>query len=152
MTSFVPQQFEQGFGQGQGMAQGQGIGQGQGGQGQGVPQHLQQQLHQLGQQQPFQSLLQQFGQQPGTQPQAQPQAQYFVAYATAVQAPIAPFPGIEASMTLVVNGRQVRLPHPSQFVIERVLSAFRHGQFVRVAYDDRMMVKGIEIEASRPMQ
>ncbi|MEU1073270.1 MULTISPECIES: hypothetical protein [unclassified Streptomyces] len=75
-----------------------------------------------------------------------------MAYATAVQAPIAAFPGIEAAMTLMVNGREVRLPHPSQFVIERVLSAFRDGQFVRVAYDDRMMVKGIEVEASRAVR
>lgn len=117
-------------------------------------QHLQHQLQQLGQQQPFQSLLQQFGQQqPGmqTQGQAQPQTPFFVAYATAVQAPIAPFPGIQATMTLLVNGRPVRLEHPSQFIIESVLAAFRYGQHVRVAYDDRMQVKGIEIEASKQM-
>ncbi|MGP9020028.1 hypothetical protein ACT1U9_16720 [Streptomyces sp. BR1] len=118
-----------------------------------IPQHLQQQLQQLGQQQPFQSLLQQFGQQPGqqVQGQVQPQMPFFVAYATAVQAPIAPFPGIQATMTLLVNGRPVRLEHPSQFIIESVLAAFRYGQHVRVAYDDRMQVKGIEIEASKPM-
>ncbi|MFD9909583.1 hypothetical protein [Streptomyces sp. NPDC059063] len=133
---------QQGIGQ-QGIGQ-QGLGQQPGQQGMGQ-QGIGQQLQQLGQQQPYQSLLQQLGQQPGTQPQVQ----WMVGYAQAVRAPIVPFPGYEKAMILLVDGRPVQLLQPSDFAVQAVLIAIQSGQAVRVAYDDRMLVRGIEIEVPR---
>ncbi|GHE95494.1 hypothetical protein GCM10018785_70860 [Streptomyces longispororuber] len=113
--------------------------------GQQFPPQLQQQLQQFGQQQPFQGLLQQMGQQPGTQPQTQ----YQMGYAQAVRAPIVPFPGYERAMILLVDGRPVQFLDPSEFAIQSVLFAIQSGQAVRVAYDDRLLVRGLEIEVPR---
>ncbi|GGV54569.1 hypothetical protein [Streptomyces spectabilis] len=110
-----------------------------------LPPQLQQQLQQFGQQQPFQGLLQQMGQQPGTQPQTQ----FQVGYAQAVRAPIVPFPGYERAMILLVDGRPVQLLDPSEFAIQSIVFAIQTGQAVRVAYDDRMLVRGVEIEVPR---
>ncbi|WP_030668870.1 hypothetical protein [Streptomyces sp. NRRL B-1347] len=115
------------------------------GQSQQLPPQLQQQLQQFGQQQPFQGLLQQMGQQPGTQPQTQ----FQVGYAQAVRAPIVPFPGYERAMILLVDGRPVQLLDPSEFAIQSIVFAIQTGQAVRVAYDDRMLVRGVEIEVPR---
>ncbi|QCX78662.1 hypothetical protein C9F11_25250 [Streptomyces sp. YIM 121038] len=130
-------QFPQQHGQSQFPQQGQSQSQ--------LPPHLQQQLQQFGQQQPFQGLLQQMGQQPGTQPQTQ----FQVGYAQAVRAPIVPFPGYERALVLLVDGRPVQLLDPSEFAIQSIVFAIQTGQAVRVAYDDRMLVRGVEIEVPR---
>lgn len=158
MTSFspmgigtAPQQQQQQPGQQQPFGQQQspqGIGQQP---GQGMQQPLQQ-LQQLGQQQPFQSLLQQFPQQQQQQQQQlQAQRQTFEGIASAARLPILPSPDIEPYMVVIVNGQQVFLERPNQFVIDSVQRAFSSGQAVRVVYDERMMVRAIAVEVPRTL-